>query len=454
MRAALRPFSLIAQMALIYALAAGAGHPLKADEDQEDKGGIPDPSIATSLPDNGDPGGYRAALAKRGVTYGFNYIGETLGNPIGGQSQGVIYEGLAEGVVDVDLGKLLGYEGLTFHINAYQIHGRGLSEAHLDNLNVASGIEALASTRLDELWLEQTFLNDKAALRVGQLAADSEYFLSTYAGLFINSAFGWPTLPAEDLPGGGPAYPLAAPGARLKLTPRPDTTILAAVFSGDPGGPGSDPDAQRRNRNGVNFGFVDEPLVIAEGQYRYNQEKNAGGLPGEIKIGGWRHFGRFEDQLTGDPLHTNFSLYAVLDQLIYALPGQENSGEPLEDRKGIGFFLRITGAPSDRNLIDFYIDTGLNFSGFVPGRSDDSFGIAFAYANISDDVAEADILAGDPARDFEAVLEITYSAQILPGWTLQPEFQYIWHPGGNVLTDDGSRAGNAVVLGLRTVINY
>lgn len=28
--------------------------------------------------------------------------------------------------------------------------------------------------------------------------------------------------------------------------------------------------------------------------------------------------------------------------------------------------------------------------------------------------------------------ELTYLAQVRPGWTVQPIFQYIVHPGGNV----------------------
>ena len=35
-------------------------------------------------------------------------------------------------------------------------------------------------------------------------------------------------------------------------------------------------------------------------------------------------------------------------------------------------------------------------------------------------------------RNHETLLEISYTAELRPGWTLQPDFQYIWQPGGNV----------------------
>ena len=65
-------------------------------------------------------------------------------------------------------------------------------------------------------------------------------------------------------------------------------------------------------------------------------------------------------------------------------------------------------------------------------------------------------IVSDPA-DYEAVLELTYQAQIRPGWTVQPNFQYIFHPGGNVANpydDNGAPIRNAAVFGVRTQIKY
>jgi porin len=411
-----------------------------------DDSGIPSPSIATSLPQNGDPDGVRRSLAAQGVTYGINYIGDALGNVSGGLSQGTTYAGRAEFLVDADLEKLARWKGGAFHFNVYQIHGEGLSSHEIGNLMPASNVDAMPATRLYEAWFEQKIADGKASLRLGQIAADSEFIISTYAGQFINGTFGWPTIAAADMRSGGPAYPLAAPGARLKFEPNTEFTFLGAVFSGDPGGPGDEPDPQKRNRNGLNFGFVDRPLVMLEGQYHYTLGKRASGLPGTVKLGGWEHLGEYADQLTGAQLSTNHGFYAVLDQQIYALPGGKD--------KGIGLFARMAGAPGDRNLIDFYADGGLQFSGFVAARPDDKFGFAVGYGHVSDRAAAGDIAAAVLPRDYEAVLEVNYTAQILPGFSLQPEYQHIWHPGGGITDASGARAKDADVFGLRTVINY
>ena len=65
-----------------------------------------------------------------------------------------------------------------------------------------------------------------------------------------------------------------------------------------------------------------------------------------------------------------------------------------------------------------------------------TFGVA--YAKISSDAAalDQDTLALNgppyPIRDEEVVFELNYQAQIAPWWTVQPDLQYIVHPGGNV----------------------
>src|SRR5262249_39597778 len=158
-------------------------------------------------------------------------IGEWQANVAGGIDLGSVYIGRLEGVVDVDLGKLMGWHGLKLHANGFQIHGDGLSREHIGNLLTVSYIEALATTRLSELWLEQRILGDLLTLRFGQLAADTEFNISTYAGQFINSTFGWPAIMALNLPSGGPAYPFATPGVRIKYDPGKNVSLLLGVFN-------------------------------------------------------------------------------------------------------------------------------------------------------------------------------------------------------------------------------
>jgi porin len=63
-----------------------------------------------------------------------------------------------------------------------------------------------------------------------------------------------------------------------------------------------------------------------------------------------------------------------------------------------------------------------------------------------------------PVRDFEAILEITYGAQITPNFLFQPVFEYIAHPGGGAVDPNDPtqthRLKDAVMLGVRTTVTY
>jgi porin len=63
-----------------------------------------------------------------------------------------------------------------------------------------------------------------------------------------------------------------------------------------------------------------------------------------------------------------------------------------------------------------------------------------------------------PVRDFEAAIELTYQWQLAANWFVQPDLQYILHPGGNVPSplNPGSPSPipNALVFGMRTSIKF
>jgi porin len=436
----------------------------------EVKDGITLPSIATSMPNNGDPGGLRKWLSERGFTYSLDYTSDIMSNVSGGLRRGTVYMGKLEAIVDADLGKIAGLNGLSFHANAFQIHGNGgISRDLVGNFETISNIEALPTTRLSEIWLEQKFLDGKASVRFGQLAADQEFFISDFSIFFANSD--WPAITKQDLPSGGPAYPLSTPGVRVKIEPTTGLTFLAALFNGDPSGPGPG-DPEQKNRYGLNFRIQDPPFLIAEAQYRYNQGKTDTGLSTIIRLGAWHHFGLFDDQRFGtdglslaNPLSNGMprqlrgddGIYGIIDQQIYRPAGAPPDG-------GIGVFSRISASPSDRNFVSFYLDGGIVFTGMLPHRPDDKFGATFLYSKVSDQLAALDqdrvIYTGivQPVRDYELTMELAYMWQIIPGWTVQPDFQYVWHPGGNVpdptVVSPLLPIKNAAIFGVRTFIRY
>ena len=430
-------------------------------------------SIQGSLGPYGDPYGLRSFLKRKGIEYSLTYIGESLGNVTGGTRRGAIYEGRLDVQFDADLETLMGWQGATFHTNLYQIHGTGLSRYYVGNIIAVSAIEALPASRLFELWVEQKLFDGQLGIKVGQVAADTEFAVSQTGTLFINSTFGWPNIMADVIPSGGPIYPLAVPAVRAKYVPNRNFSLQVGIFDGDPAGPAradNDPDPQRRNRTGTDFRTNDPALMIAEAAYAYNIAKGDPGEPGTVTLGGWHHFGRFDslrfDDSGGrlaDPSTTGIArrfrgdsgLYGIIDQTIYREPDDPNDGASV--------FVRLSGSPADRNVVDVYLDAGIAYKGLFKGRSDDTVGIAFALSRISRSARGFDldtILATGipgPRRSSEAVIEATYQAVIGPGITIQPDFQYVFRPSGGIANPrdpNGARIRNAAVFGLRGIVRY
>lgn len=464
----LRPTQTGAKIALIVGLCAAMTLAASAQESNEDQ--PPDPDTGETTLAERTLGLLPNPLEKHGIKFAVTYIGELLGNASGGLRQGALTQGRLNLAVDVDYARLAGLQGLIGHANLFAIHGDGLSRSNLQNLIVTSGIEALPTVRLYEAYLEQKFLHERLSVRFGQFAADSEFISTKYTDVFTNASLGWPAITSVNLPSGGPSPPLAAMGVRLYAKLSDQITVLSAVFDGDAAGPGEG-DPQQRNRYGLNFRVNDPPLWISEAQFAWASLLGADKMNGTLKIGGWTHYGRFDDQqfdisgrsfadaansvqprlLTGD-----YGIYGVVEQKIVAINGG--------DTRGIGAFTRISHSPDDRNLIDFYADAGLDFIGIDDARPHDKFGIAAAFAHVSKRAQRLDLdyraINGPlwPVRSSETMITGAYQYEATPGWNVVPNVQYIIHPGGGATDPRGLNPGvklrNALVLGLRSVTKF
>ena len=416
-------------------------------------------------------------LANKGLNFGAIWIGDNIGNITGGTSRGGIHFGRFDLSVDADLEKLVGWDGLKFYANTYHLYGRGLSRNYIHNFATISEIEALPESRLYNAWFEQSFFNGRLSIKVGQQPADVEFFDSQTDDLFINGTFGWPAIKANNLPAGGPAPPIAVPGIRVKAQVADKVTVFGAVFNGNPAAPG-DGDPQLRDNHGLAFRVNDPPWVI--GQVRFDYDLNFGGrtLPGNFTPGAWRHYGDFDSQRftaeglsiadpdgSGHPakLRRNYGIFAVVEQVLYRPPSvTENSTSA--SLPGVTAFGRIAYSPPDRNLIDLYLDGGIGFVGFVPGRPLDRFGVAAAYMRVSNSARNLDIDTQffnglpSPVRSNETLIEMIYEAHMKPGWLLAPYFQYVFRPSGGIPNPNDptgiARIGDAAVFGLTSTLRY
>ena len=403
--------------------------------------------------------GIRPNLARHGISLGLTESSEILGNTSGGTRRGFVYDGVTTATLQLDTQQAFGWSGGTFEISALQIHGNNLSARDLQSLQTASGIESDRGTRLWELWYDQRLSSGGMLdLRVGQQSLDQEWMVSQNALDFVNTMFGWAMLPSADLPAGGPAYPLSAIGARVRVHPHGPWTVLAGIYNGSPtnNAPG---DPQRNDRHGTSFPLKGGVLAMLEAQYAV--PASVAQSPASVyRIGAWydsEHFADQEFDNTGQSLANpasdgiarehrgDWSVYGVVDQRIWT-----SSATPC---RTLNYFLRPMWTPlAGRNPIDFSLNAGLTVTAPLPNRSNDTFGAAIAYAHVGSRLEALDRQQGYPVHAGETVVEWTYIDQVTPWFQLQPDVQYVFDPGAGVTTTQ--RLDNETVLGFRANISF
>jgi porin len=167
----------------------------------------------------GDWEGRRTKMENCGVNFLGNYQAEIWGNTTGGSKRGTVYTGLIKFGLNLDLEKAAGWCGASLSTTWLWLSGRDASKDLVGNFLTISGNAGFDTLRMFELWFQQNLLRDTISLRLGQLSADTEFVTSEYGATFINSTFGWPAFMYENLPGGGPAYPMGTLGVRLAVNP-------------------------------------------------------------------------------------------------------------------------------------------------------------------------------------------------------------------------------------------
>ncbi|MDB6125501.1 MAG: Porin [Pedosphaera sp.] len=415
----------------------------------------------------GDWGSLRSRLSTNGVDFEFFYIGSVPSNLSGGLKRGSVYEGLLAMTLDVDTEKLGLYEGGHFHAGGLYLQGHRFSPNYVGDLNQVNLVDFPNAFRLWELYYEHKFCNTNVSFKLGELSVDQDFIVADYSKTFVNQTFFYPTLAFDifDVKGfpsqshGLPSTPYTAPGARLRWDPTPMNYVQAAVYGGNPD----------TTYSGTQFRWNEDEGVLAyfETGFRLNQQKEDTGLPGTYKAGGYYHTGKFVDvnQATAGAINSaiglpaaaphvysgNYGFYLLAEQQLY----REVKGED-PAKQGLGAFFRVTAAPKDRNLTDLGIDGGFVYKGLIPTRDYDSFGVAVSYLRISDDIRQAQRNAiaafglPIPVADYEAVVEVTYKAQVTAWWTLQPSVQRVWHPGGHLT----SAIPDATVFILQTTLRF
>jgi porin len=151
------------------------------------------------------------------------------------------------------------------------------------------------------------------------------------------------------------------------------------------------------------------------------------GTESRVAIGAWKYSETFPDLARTDA--DGEAVVGARQQGAYMFIESAGRGLGVGDLRA---FTRTGWADERSSVVMGYAGSGVVWSGFMSGRENDQLGIAIAHARMSNAWREAQAALGVATRAAESIVELTGRFALGEHIVLQPDVQYIHHPGAEV----------------------
>lgn len=402
---------------------------------------VPDPlvpplltllALATALPGRTDAQDLSLELV---------YTGEAVRVARGGLRTGTAWLGNVDAVLEA---RELGSRGTSALLYVLGSHGNPLS-SWVGDAQVTSNIEAPEAVRIFEAWVEHDIPDAGLSFLLGLYDLNSEFDVIEAAGLLLNSSFGIGPDYAQSGVAGPSIFPLSSLAARAIWRPDPSWYVQTAVLDGVPGDPADE------TATAIHLSTEDGALLAAEAGWRFGGRPAAAAVGRffeaegvtRMAVGAWYYTRDFEPLLPpggageGGPRRTRPGVYALAEGVIRA---EEDAGP------GLSVFARAGWSDPDFHQFGSYTGAGAVLTGLLPARPEDRLGLGVAAAHNGSPYRSLARETGPGATPRETVFELTYRLRG-PFWALQPDLQWVLHPGTDPAVD------HALLLGIRGEIS-
>jgi porin len=394
----------------------------------------------------GDWGGLRTRLSNEGVDISSGFKGEFAGNVFGGPPSKSAESGEFDIGATVDTRKLFGLIGGTIQTTITIREGAPPPGGLLQQSEEVFGRGNIA--RLTQFWYQQKLFDDLLTLKFGRLPQ----------GDFNNFSCDFMNLTFCGAPGGNLVgnywynWPIAqwAGWARVNAG---DFEVMAGVYETNP---------QDLDLNFAPGLFQGATGVMGHAEIGWSPKFGPNGLQGHYQVGVWDETSGGADVLIGvdgrpfavsglpaEHRSDRFGFYAqALQQITGSAVYNPDSG--WKSVKGLSFFVNFVAADRATSVLDNQIAGGLSYAAPLDWRPNDTVAIAFGRTDYNSRAAAAILLAtpGVAVPHAEYPIEIYYAYQVQPWFTVRPDFQYIFQPGGY------EHVANEVILGVRTDLKF
>lgn len=341
------------------------------------------------------------------------YLGDAFANLRGGIKTGARAMGKLGAILDADA-SAIGIAGARLHVDLQYVHGQSLSNDLVGDAQVVSNIDAVSALRPMEAYFALPFGEaGQATLKLGLIDLNVDFDVQRYGAFFLNSSHGIAPDVSQSGLNGPSIFPTSASAVTVQWRGRGWTGRLG-LFDAVAG----DPDHPRRTV--VRFPGTTGLLMVGEVDL-------AIGGGGELQVGAWRYTPRFARIDAAGAEGKSQGFYALVEGPL----ARQGEAE-------MGGWIRIGVASDAVNPIGLYLGGGATF-----GTEDRRIGLAVAHARLGDSAR----LAADLYRA-ETTIELSYAHRVHPRILLQPDVQYVVHPGWHPSRRDAIVAGMRVHLTL------
>jgi porin len=344
--------------------------------------------------------GLRPELQNDSLTIGLDSVTQGVANFSGGIHQGTV---IAD-TLDLKVSCAIFTSG-TFYLDLQDHAGPDPSQNLVGDIQRFSNFNFTPFFHVAELWYQQSLLNNTWRFKIGKFDANDEFYVVDNGANFLNSSSQIsPTL--VDFP----TYPFTMLGASLFYTPNDSYYASFGIFD------------NTRHDKFLVFTGADQynqfppggVYLIGETGFKWTNIGNWQ-ADGNIRLGAWGETGDLP-RLNGGNTQGTYGFYTIVNQTLW-----KPDWKP-EETRGLRMFLEYAESPGDLSLFDRHLGAGFTWTGLSPDRPNDLIGAGPEYVNLSNK-------AGLP-KSFELAAEAFYQFQLAPWASIQPDLQYICHPGG------------------------
>ena len=341
------------------------------------------------------------------------YTGDFFGNFKGGIKTGNTCLGKLDAGFNFFTDKAGWWKNGKLHAMIENTHGGLPSGSFVGDLQMLSNIENGNHTYLFECLFSQKI--GHLVLLAGIHDMNSVFANVDIAATLINSSFG--IMPDISLNMPVSIFPKTSLGVIGKLKLTPEWSIATAVYNGNPGNWAQNPhniDISLNKQNGY--------FSIAEMQFNSNRYS---GKNITLKAGTYYHNGNYPN-ISDSLVMTsgNYGFYCLGFARLY-FPGTDR-------HRYAGLFIQSGWAPEETNINSLYVGAGIVCKGLFPKRHDDMLALAAGRATMGSDYLQA---AGSALTNNESMAELTWQYIINNKLSVQPDLQYIIHPGAEKTND-------------------